>query len=743
MINDINGMDDSVAVIGMAGRFPGARNVDEFWANLATGTESISVLSEEELLASGVSPELIANPNYVRAKGLIHDVADFDAHFFGFNPREAEILDPQHRLFLEAAWHAMEDGGYDPARCTDRRIGVFAGCGTTTYLFQIYNNRELMQQTTGLSVVTSNDKDYLTTRTSYKLNLRGPSVNVQSACSTSLVAIATAVQSILNYQCDMALAGGVSVRSPEPTGYLYQEGGIQSPDGHCRAFDANARGTVFSSGLGVVLLKRLSDAITDRDNIYAVIRGAAINNDGKVKIGYTAPSLDGQAEAAAESIAMAGVHPEDISYVETHGTATPLGDPIEVSALTKVFRSQTEQKNYCAIGSVKTNIGHTDIAAGVAGFIKTTLALKNRQIPPSLHFTAPNPELHLDDSPFYVNTRLTPWETPDGKPRIAAVNSFGVGGTNANVILEEAPARDLPAPSRRLQLLALSAKTDTALQAMGERLACFVASTDASALADIAYTTKVGRAEFEYRRAIMAADREEVADVLANGGENDIQGIATVENAPVVFMFSGQGSQYVDMAKGLYETEPAFRVELDRCCELLLPPLGFDLRDVLFPAAERAAEAAETLRQTDVTQPALFTVEYATARLWQSWGVQPESMIGHSIGEYVAACVAGVFSLQDALALVTLRGRLMKSLPTGAMIAVMLPEARVLPMLRDGLSIAAVNGPAMTVVSGTFEAIAALEAELGANSVMSNKLVTSHAFHSSMMDPILVSNCVN
>lgn len=735
MNSEIHDTVDAVAVIGLAGRFPGARNVDEYWRNLTEGTESISFFSEEELLASGVSPELIANPNYVRAKGILNNVADFDAAFFGFNPREAEILDPQHRLFLEAAWHAMEDGGYDPARCQDYRIGIFAGCGTTTYLFQIYNNREIMQQASSLSILTSNDKDYLTTRTSYKLNLRGPSVNVQSACSTSLVAVSTAVHSILNYQCDMALAGGVSVRCPEATGYLHQEGSIVSPDGHCRAFDVNAKGTVFSSGLGVVLLKRLSDAVADRDHIYAVIRGAAVNNDGNVKIGYTAPSMDGQAEAAAEALAMAGVHVEDIGYVETHGTATPLGDPIEIGALTKVFRRETEKKRYCAIGSVKTNIGHTDIAAGVAGFIKTTLAVKHGKIPPSLHFTAPNPELHLDDSPFFVATRLMPWQ--QAGLRRAAVSSFGVGGTNANVILEQAPERETAPARRSLQLLTLSARTDSALQTVGESFSAYLKQQSDGEFADIAYTTKVGRAEFDYRHAIVAADRSEAIAILEGSHEGEVRAIVAVENAPVVFMFSGQGSQYVNMAKGLYETEPMFRMELDRCCDGLVAHLGFDLREVLYPTEEAAQAAAEALRQTDVTQPALFAIEYATAKLWMSWGVVPEAMIGHSIGEYVAACIAGVFSLDDALALVALRGRLMKSLPPGRMLAVMLPEARLRPLLDERLSIAAVNSAAVTVVSGPTEAITDLEAQLSASSIMFSKVATSHAFHSQMMEPIL------
>jgi phthiocerol/phenolphthiocerol synthesis type-I polyketide synthase E len=730
---------DAVAIIGMAGRFPGARDVDEFWNNLKNGTESISVLTDEELTAAGVPPALLSNPHYVRSKGVLRDIADFDASFFGFNPREAEIIDPQHRMFLEASWHALEDAGYDPAR-TEQRIGLYAGCGTTTYLFHLYNNPEVLQNASGMSVLTSNDKDYLTTRTSYKLNLRGPSVNVQSACSTSLVAIAMASQSLLNYQCDMALAGGVSVRTPEITGFMYQEGGILSPDGHCRTFDAKAHGTVFSSGLGVVLLKRLSDAVADRDHIYAVIRGSAVNNDGQLKIGFTAPSVEGQVEAAAEAIAMAGINPEDISYFEAHGTATQLGDPIEVGALTKVFRAYTDKKGYCAIGSVKTNIGHTDIAAGVAGVIKTAKALKHRTLVPSLHFTAPNPELYLDESPFYVNTQLTEWRRADGKPLLAGVSSFGVGGTNANVILQEAPQPEAAAASRPWQLLLHSARSETALDAMCARMAEFLGCEPDANFADVAYTSKVGRRAFDYRRAIVCRDRAEAVAALEAGADSAITSFAnSLEPSPVTFMFSGQGSQYVDMAKGLYQSEAVFREALDRCCEMLLPHLGFDLRKVLYPQDDERAAATETLRQTATTQPALFAIEYAAARLWMSWGIQPESMIGHSVGEYVAACLAGVFSLEDALGLIALRGKLMGALPGGAMLAVMLPEARVLPLLDTRHSVAAVNGPAVTVVSGSFEAMKELEGRLAEANVMFTTLVTSHAFHSVMMEPMLAT----
>lgn len=729
--------DESVAIIGMASRYPGAKNIREYWHNLENGIESITFFTDEELLESGVDPIRLRNKNLVKARGVVRGGDMFDAAFFGMNPREAEIIDPQHRVFLECAWHAFEDAGYDPNKVKSR-VGVYAGTGVTHYLHQLYNDPELMKSVSGLSIITSGDKDYIATRVSYKLNLRGPSITVQTACSTSLVAIVMAAQSILNYQCDMALAGGVSIRFPEAGGYIYVEGGIMSPDGHCRTFDANAHGTVFSSGAGVVLLKRLSDALADGDHIYATIRGCAINNDGSNKIGFTAPSIDGQVAVTAESISMAGIAPETIGYFETHGTATQLGDPIEISALSKVFLKSTDKRNFCAVGSVKTNIGHTDIAAGAAGFIKTALALKHKTIPESLHFQSPNPEIDFEASPFYVATKSVKWET-NGTPRRAGVNSFGVGGTNANVILEEAPEMAPSSPSREWQLLTLSARSEEALDNATTELADLLRQETSINIADVAHTLRVGRRAFDSRRIVVtgvnAGDGAEALQTLL--ASRSAVGSPVAETPSVVFMFSGQGNQYVQMGRDLYHAEPLFRSEIDRCATLLMPNLGgVDIRELLYPAKDEQA-ASVKLGQTSITQPVLFVIEYALARMFMKWGVVPSAMIGHSIGEYVAACLAGVMSIEDALRLIALRGRLMQSLPAGSMTAVIAPEEKVIPHLGRGLSIAAVNGLSVTVVSGETPLVEALEERLKQEKISFKRLETSHAFHSAMMDPIL------
>ena len=582
-----------------------------------------------------------------------------------------------------------------------------------------------------------NDKDYLATRVSYKLNLTGPSLTVQTACSTSLVATTLACQSLINYQSDMALAGGVSIRIPEKTGYLHQEGGILSPDGHCRAFDAKARGTIIGNGAGVVVLKRLADAMADGDNIYAVIKGSAINNDGSGKVGYTAPSVNGQSQVIAEALALADVEPETISYIEAHGTGTVLGDPIEISALTNVYRESTDKKQFCAIGSVKTNIGHLDAAAGITGLIKTVLALKHKQIPPSLHFEQPNPQIDFDNSPFYVNTKLSQWET-NGTPRRAGVSSLGIGGTNAHVILEEAPPTQTSSNSRPWQLLLLSAKSESALETATTNLVTHLKQHPKLNLADTAYTLQVGRQAFEHRRMVLCQNYDDAVTVLEN---LDPQRIFTHFQEPinrkVTFMFPGQGSQYVNMGKQLYDTEPVFREHIDECCEILKSHLDVDLRTILYPNQEETEFATEQLQQTQITQPALFVIEYALAKLWMSWGISPVAMIGHSIGEYVAACLAGVFSLEDALKLVAVRGRLMQQLPKGAMLSVGLDQEAIQSCLNEKLSLAVINAPTNCVVSGTESAIEELQQELQLAGVNCRRLHTSHAFHSAMMDSIL------
>ncbi|HZF37792.1 MAG TPA: SDR family NAD(P)-dependent oxidoreductase, partial [Blastocatellia bacterium] len=732
-----------IAVIGMSGRFPGARNVDEYWKNLCEGVESISFFTAEELLEAGVSPEELNAPNYIRARGYLEGVEEFDAAFFGISPREAEIMDPQQRLLLECAWEAFERAGFDP-EIYGGRVGVYAGSSLNTYLLHnLCSNRDLIAAVGDFQIALANDRDYLSTRISYKLNLKGPSITVQTACSTSLVAIHLACQSLLGYQCDVAIAGGASVTSDQKAGYFFQEGGVASPDGRCRAFDAAARGTVSGSGVGIVVLKRLEDALADRDNILAVIKGSAINNDGSWKIGYTAPSIDGQAEVIAEAMALAGVSPETISYVETHGTGTSLGDPVEISALTQAFGAATKKKGFCAIGSVKPNIGHLNTAAGVASLIKTTLALNHKLIPPSLHFQEPNPQIDFENSPFRVNTDLVEWKA-NGAPRRAGVSSFGLGGTNAHAILEEysSPEENCVTGESGLVrshgLIVLSAKTGLALDAAAENLARHLKQHRDLDLADVTYTLQAGRRGFNHRRMLVCQNLDDAIQVLEDPHSNRVlTGISSDGERHSAWMFPGQGAQYAGMGEDLYRTEPVFREQVDRCSEWLGPLLGFDLREALYPSKGRDLEAAQRLRQTAIAQPAIFVTEYALAKLWSAWGLRPQAMLGHSIGEYVAACLAGVFSLEDGLSLVAARGRLMQGLPGGSMLAVHLSEREVQSLLSESLSLAAVNGLTQCVVAGPTAAVESLREHLTKQGRVGRLLNTSHAFHSRMMEPIL------
>jgi phthiocerol/phenolphthiocerol synthesis type-I polyketide synthase E len=726
-----------IAIIGMAGRFPGAQGLDAFWNNLRDGVESIKSFTTEELQASGFGEEVLKENHYVRARPVLDDIDLFDAAFFGFSPREASVMDPQHRLFLECVWEAIESAGYDAERY-EGAISVIAGSNRSTYLIHnLYANQEIMALVGEHQYILNNSLGSLTTRVAYKLNLKGPCYTVQTYCSTSLVAVHLACQCLLNFECDMAVAGGVSIHVPQESGYWFREGDILSPDGHCRPFDAGAQGTVFGNGLGVVILKRIEDSLADGDHILAIIKGSATNNDGSLKVSYLAPSVTGQAEVIAEALASAGVAPETITYVETHGTGTALGDPTEVTALTRAFRAGTQRNGFCAIGSVKSNIGHLDAAAGVAGLIKTILALKHKEIPRSLHFEKPNPEIDFENSPFYVNSRLSQWKS-DGSPRRAAVSSFGFGGTNAHVIVEEAPEMEVSGHSRPWKLLLLSARTSTALEAATENLVKHFHQYPNIELADVAYTLQVGRKAFNHRRMVVCQDVEDVVSTLNAVDRGRVVTVCQENRNPsIAFMFSGQGSQYVNMGLDLYRTESRFREEVDRCSQILEPHLTFDLREILYPDENKAEEAEQMLIQTLATQPALFAVEYALAQLWMSWGVNPAAMLGHSIGEYVAACLAGVFSLEDALSLVAARGRLMQGLPGGSMLAVMLSEEEIQPFLDETLSLAVINAPSLCVVSGEEEAIDGLEAELARKGVGSRHLHTSHAFHSKMMDPIL------
>jgi amino acid adenylation domain-containing protein len=724
-----------IAVIGMVGRFPGADNVESFWMNLRDGVESVSFFSEEELSAEGIDPASLENPAYVKANRVLEDIELFDAGFFGFTPREAEVIDPQQRLFLECAAEVIEHAGYDTDRI-ECRVGIFAGVGMNTYLMEnLFPNQEQLQSVGDYQLMFSNQNDYITTRASYKLNLKGPSVNIQTACSTSLVAVHLACQSLLNGECEMALAGGVSVKAQQKQGYLYIEGMIVSPDGHCRAFDAGARGTVGGNGIGIVMLKKLDQATADRDCIHAVIKGSAINNDGVLKAGYTAPGIEGQVDVITR--AMQGIDPETITYIETHGTGTTLGDPIEIAALTRAYRTYTRKDKFCAVGSVKTNVGHLDAAAGIAGLIKTIQALKYKSLPPSLHFEQPNPEIDFANSPFYVNNKLIEWEN-GGMPRRAGISSFGIGGTNAHIILEEAPEQPLTFHKPSWQVLLLSAKTESALEKATVNLAEHFRQYPDLNIDDAAFTLNTGRKVFKYRGMLVSRTIAEAAKTLTTAN-----GLWTRtcedEKRPVIFLFPGQGSQYVNLASRLYQQEPLFRDQVDRSIRILTPLMGVDLRDILYPGSESTDtdRKSKELEQTAVAQPALFVIEYALARLWMAWGIHPTAMLGHSIGEYVAACLAGVFSLEEALELVAVRGRLMQSLPGGAMLSVALSESEIQSFLNQDISLAAVNAPSLCVVSGTTEAVAALENQLTLQEVKCVRLHTSHAFHSMMMDPIL------
>jgi phthiocerol/phenolphthiocerol synthesis type-I polyketide synthase E len=693
----------AIAIVGLAGRFPGASDLDAFWRNIREGVESLEDFSDEDLREAGVDPALSAQPQYVKRGTVLQESEHFDAAFFGLSPREAQVIDPQQRIFLECAWEALEHAGYAPG-AIEAPVGVYAGASMNSYLLaQILRNPALAAAVGGYQLMLGNDKDFLCTRVSYKLDLRGPSMTLQTACSTSLVAVQAACRALERHECDMALAGGVSLSFPQRGGYLYQEGMILSPDGHCRPFDADAKGTRPGAGAGIVVLKRLSDALADGDTIHAVIRGAAINNDGAGKAGYTAPSVDGQVEAIATAQILAGVEPRSIGYIEAHGTATPLGDPIEIMALRQVFEGGTDERGFCRLGSLKANLGHLDAAAGVAGLIKAVLVLKHRELPPLVNFQRPNPQLNLADSPFTASAQAAPW--PAGAtPRRAGVSSFGIGGTNAHVVLEEAPEPAREPVEAGPQLIVLSARSEAALDAATDRLKQHLRNHPEASLRDVAWTLQTGRRAFAQRRVVAASSAAELIAAL------DAPQRAPVFSArheggerPVAFLFSGQGSQFAGMGAGLYAQHAVYRDAVDRCAGLLREPLGRDLRELLFaPAGDK------TINETRYAQPALFVTEYALALLWQSWGVRPAAMLGHSIGEYVAAHLAGVLSLDDALTLVAARGRLMQGMAPGGMAAVHMAEGPLRAWLTanaPALEIAAVNAPGLCAIAGPREAL--------------------------------------
>jgi amino acid adenylation domain-containing protein len=727
-----NAATGDIAVIGMSGRFPGAATVAELWDVLREGRETIQFFTPEELDAS--LPESLKNDSrYVRARGVVAEADQFDAPFFGLSPRLAALMDPQQRVFMEIAWETLEQSGHLP-HAYGGRVGVFAGSGNNTYYqHNVLAHPELVEQVGGFQVMTANEKDYLASRTAYQLNLEGPAVGVYAACSSSLLAIAQAVQSLRAGQCEAALAGGVSITAPQRSGHLYQEGAMLSADGHCRPFAASAQGTVFSDGAGVVLLKTLDAAQRDGDTIYAIIKGVGTNNDGGGKGSFTAPSAEGQAGAIRQALADAAVDPATISYVEAHGTATPLGDPIELEGLALAF-GEPAARQFCALGSIKSNLGHLTAAAGVAGFIKTVLALHHQQLPASLHFDAPNPHFDLAASPFFVNTTLTPWQ-PAGVRR-AGVSSFGVGGTNVHVVLEEyaAPAAQNAAPARPAQLITWSARSAGSAKKYAQQLTQYWQRTPELTPADVAATLHATRPAFAQRGFVVAGTAQEAILALSAAP------IAAAAAAPgeTVFLFPGQGAQYVGMGRGLYEHEPAYRQAVDECAALLLAEGELDIRQVLYAEAGRAG-AEERLKNTRYAQPALFVTEYALAQLWRSWGIKPSILCGHSLGEFVAAHLAGVFSLADALRLVAARGRLVSELPRGSMLSVRLPAAEVAVLLSPGLDLAATNSPRLCVVAGPDEAIATFAHLLDERAIPNKVLATSHAFHSAMMEPVLAS----
>jgi acyl transferase domain-containing protein len=755
--NEYEGVPE-VAVIGMAGRFPQADDLDAFWRSLRDGVELIRTFSPDEQRASGAPEALLADPAFVPRFGALNDVQTFDAGFFGYAPREAEALEPAHRLFLECCWEALENAGVDPARAGGS-VGVFGGAGQPYYTDEhVRGNPELAAALGEFQLGVASSKDFFANRAAYKLDLRGPAISVQTGCSTSLVAVHVAAQSLLHGECDLALAGGANVAVPNDLGYLYSPGGISSPDGRCRAFDADAAGTLGGNGVGVVLLKRLADAVRDGDRIRAVIKGSAVNNDGGSKVAFTAPSVEGQAAVIREALEMADVDPSTIRYVEAHGSGTEMGDPIEIAALTQAWRSWTDRRQYAAVGSVKTNVGHLDAAAGITGFIKTVLALEAKEVPPTVHFRRPNPKIDFASSPFYVSAEREAWEVDGDSPRRAAVSSFGIGGTNAHVVLEEAPEPRASAGHRPTQLLVLSARTPAALDAATERLSAHVASHPEQALAEVAHTLQSGRREFPFRRALVVRRGEDAASLLAARHPERVW-TAAVEDGhrSVAFLFPGVGDQYPQMARGLYDAEPAFRAEVDRCAEILQPILGLDIREAIFPGeapAEHAPGAgidlkamlgraksadphAERLNRTELAQPAVFVIEYALAKLWMSWGVVPQAVIGHSLGEYAAACIAGIFSLEDALTLVAERARMIGALPGGAMLAVPLSAETAAEFLVDGTAIATVNAPALCTVAGPEDAVDAVRQRLADAGHVARKLAATHAFHSPMMDAVV------
>lgn len=725
---------ESIAIVGMSLRVPGASTVAEFWNNVLNGVESITHFSDEQLRNAGVAESTLRRPDYVKASAVLEEVEDFDAEFFGFSPAEAAMLDPQHRLFMECAWEALEDAGHDPFR-SSASIGVYGGCFMNKYLpLNLYTNADFLQSPSAYFARNYNDKDFLAGRVAYLMNLRGPAVTVQTACSTSLVATHLATQALLAHDCDIALVGGAAINLPHHSGYLAMEGTMFSPSGRCRPFDASSDGTLFGSGAGFVVLRRLGDALADGDQVRAVIRGTAVNNDGVDKVSFTAPNAQAQTAVIASAQGVAGVSPDTIGYIEAHGTGTRLGDPIELSALTDAFRLGTRRNGYCAIGSVKANIGHLDAAAGVVGLIRATLALQNETIPPQANFESPNPQLNLAQTPFYVPRQAVPW--PRGKiPRRAGASSLGVGGTNAHVVLEEAPAPApaSAAPAGRPQLLLLSARTEPALRATADRLAKHLEADEELPLDRVASTLAHGRREFPVRGFVVATSAQQAAATLRAIAPS---GALHANSKPqVVFMFPGVGTQYPNMALELYDAHPVFREQVDACAEALRGKLHVELHRYLFPS--RFGGPPIDAESVPDALAAVFAVDYSLAKLWISWGVSPAALMGHSLGEYVAACLAGVLSLHDALDLTVRRGRIFDRIPDGRMMGVAMSAEDLQPLLPADVSLGAVNAPGLCMVSGRQSDLDLLHATLTARDVACRQLPVRMASHSALVDPYL------
>ena len=728
-----------IAIIGMAGRFPEADSIEAFWSNLVAGESGIKPIADEDLHRS-VTPERKNDPRFVQVGASVKNPAHFDAAFFRIYPKEAKIMDPQHRLFLECCWEAIEDAGYY-AEAYPGSIGVYAGSSINTYILSslasgpafIKEYANSLNGGLGLNAF-SNEKDYLATRVSYKLNLKGPSLSLQTACSTSMVAVVQACSALATYQCDMALAGGVCIKLPQDRGYVANTDTMVSPDGKVRTFDAKAHGTVFGNGVGAVFLKRLDDAVADGDSIYAVIKGWGMSNDGGNKAGFTAPSIEGQKDTILRAHRSAGIDPRTITYVEAHGTGTLRGDPVEIEALTEAFGESTDETQFCKIGSVKTNIGHLDAASGVAGLIKTTLALKHKMLPASLNFETPNPAIPFEQTPFIVNDTLTEWQT-DQLPRRAGVSSLGVGGTNAHLVLEEAPAVEEEPSEAPCHLILLSAKSSTAADAQAGRLLAHLKKNPAEDLADLAYTLQRGRKTMRHSRMFVANDtREAIRTLSSRDPQKFFSRKQTDRDRSVVFLFPGQGSQHLGMGGDLYDHEPVYRNAIDQCSQIVSSFLGFDLRMVLSPSArKKAGPRLPDINRTSLAQPGIFAVSYALASMWLDRGIQPRAVIGHSVGEFVAACLAGVFSLEDGLKLVAMRGRLMQDMPTGAMLAVRTGFDTVRQHAVEGIDVAAVNSPSMCVLAGPHDRIDEMQNRFEELDIPCKRLHTSHAFHSAMM----------